>query len=284
MAATRRYRLLAAIVIALPLTALAGDREPAGGDNVRPHAVGERPFPVGERLSYAVSWVGIRCGSMEIVSFVDRSEKEGPTYRIVVFARTSRFFDGIYRVRSRLDSFFDPVRMSSVRYEEHGLEKKKRKDEVWLVDDRTSEVIRTKNGETTRIPIEVERAYDPLAFIFRLRTMALDVGQAMTLGLMTSRGVAETEARVTELKDVKTKRGHCDAASVIPEPRDKMMFSKSGAMVVWIERAEPHRPCKIEFDLSFGKLVASLEDVEAIDVVDVEAEWADWIGDTGQSE
>jgi hypothetical protein len=274
-----RYRLLAAIAIALPLTALAGAPEVGGTESARPSDVGERPFPVGERLTYAVSWVGIRCGSMEIVSFVDRSAQDHPIYRIVVFARTSRFFDGIYRVRSRLDSFFDPVRMSSVRYEERGLEKKKRKDEIWLVDDRASEVIRTKNGETTRIPIDVERAFDPLAFIFRLRTMPLDLGQVMTLGLMTSRGVAETDARVTELKDVKTKRGRCDAASVVPEPRDKMMFSKSGAMWVWLERADPHRPCKIEFDLSFGKLVASLEEVEEIDTVDVESEWAAWIGD-----
>ena len=48
-----------------------------------------------------------------------------------------------------------------------------------------------------------------------------------------------------------------------PEPRDEMMFSKSGSMVVWIDREEPNRPCRIEFDLSFGTLVASLKSAAA---------------------
>jgi hypothetical protein len=218
----------------------------------------EEVFPVGERLSYAVSWMGIHCGEMEITSFVENDPERGAVYRIVVLMRTTRFFDGIYRVRSRLDSFVDPIRMSSFRYEEHSLEKKRRKDEVWVVDRAAREVVRTKNGETTRIPIEIEQAFDPLAFVFRLRTFDVDEGEEMVLGLMTSKGAVETVARATTRKTVRSKMGPCDAVGVVPEPRDRMMFSKSGSMVVWIDRSVPHRPCRLEFDLSFGKLVASL--------------------------
>ena len=84
------------------------------------------PFPVGETLGYAVSWMGIRCGHMDITSFTETDAEGREIYRIALHAQTTKFFDGIYRVRSRLDSFVDPERMASFRYEEHALEKKKR--------------------------------------------------------------------------------------------------------------------------------------------------------------
>ena len=109
----------------------------------------DEPFPVGERLDYAVSRMGIRCGHMRIASFVEHDETGAEIYRIVPHARTTKFFDGIYKVRSRLDSFVDPVRMASTRYEEHAVEKKKTKDDVWTVDVETGEAVREKNGEVT---------------------------------------------------------------------------------------------------------------------------------------
>jgi len=240
-------------------------------------------YPVGERLSYAISWMGIHCGEMEITSFVDTEAVGGPIYRIVVLARTTKFFDGVYRLRSRLDSYFDPRRMTSIRYEERSIERKKRKTEVWLVDLENQEVVRTKNGNETRIPIEVERANDPLAFIFRLRTMSTEIGHETAIGLMTSKGALDTVARVTKHKKIRTKMGKCDAAAVIPEPRDEIMFSKSGSMVVWIDRHEPHRPCKIEFDLSFGTLSASLRSAEVAPEGGVGENWENWGDSKGKN-
>ena len=257
--------------IRLGRLALAGET----AANALPPA-NETVFPVGETLSYAISWMGVHCGHMEITSYIENDPEGQPMYRIVVLARTTKFFDGVYRLRSRLDSTFDPRRMTSIRYEEHSFEKKKRKDDVWVVDLEAKELVRTKNSVTTRIPIEVERANDPLAFIFRLRTMDAAVGEEMTLGLMTSKGAVETVARATRHKKIRTKMGKCDAVAVIPEPRDNMMFSKSGSMVVWIDRAEPRRPCKIEFDLSFGKLVASLKAAGPGANGAIEVDWENW--------
>lgn len=265
----RRLACAGLASLALPVAA-ASDVEPLS----RPEP--ESMYPVNEHLSYAVSWAGIHCGEMVIVTFRETSAAGEVVDRIVVLMRTSRFFDSIYRVRSRLDSFFDPVQMSSFRYEEHSLEKKKRKDEVWEVDHEAAEVTRTKNGAVTQIPLEVERTFDPLAFIFSLRGMDLEIGSEISLELMTSKGALDTVARATERKEVRTKLGRRDAVAVVPEPRDKMMFSKSGAMVVWVETEPPHRPCRIEFDLSFGRLVASLKSHRAGGAADLPEDWESW--------
>ncbi len=266
------------LIIACHLTAGA---EVAGSD--QPAAVpAPLVFPVDERLSYAISWSGIHCGEMEITSYIDKAAAGGPIYRIVVLTRTTKFFDGIYRLRSRLDSYFDPRRMTSLRYDEKSLEKKKRKNESWIVDLEAMEIVKTRNGEETRFPVEVDRANDPLAFIYRLRMMGTDIGDENVLGLMTSKGAVETVARVTGHKQIRTKMGKCDAASVVPEPRDEMMFSKSGSMVVWIDRKAPHRPCKIDFDLSFGTLTANLKRAEASDAGGVAVDWENWEGSKGE--
>jgi len=229
-----------------------------------------------ERLSYTVSWAGIRCGMLEITSFRETDPEGEAIDRVAVLMRTTRFFDGIYRVRSRLDSFFDPDLMSSVRYEEQSLEKKKRKNEVWVVDHEEGEVVRTKNGNTSQIPFDGSSVLDPLAFIFRLRSKGPEVGSETSFNLMTSKGAVEAVVRATKQKLFKTKAGPCHATAMVPEVSDAILFSKSGKMVVWVDRAAPHRPCRIEIDLSFGKLVASLN--ASADVAgDVEIEdWETW--------
>ena len=272
-----RLKLRACICIAASIVTCSFS---AGADGVSSDSqvAAEAPvvFPVNERLSYAISWMGVHCGEMEITSYIEKASADGPIYRVVVLVRTTKFFDGVYRLRSRLDSYFDPRRMTSIRYDEKSLEKKKRKNETWVVDLEAKEIVRTKNGEESRFPVEVESANDPLAFIYRLRMMDTGIGHETVLGLMTSRGAVETVARVTGHKKIKTKMGKCDAASVVPEPRDEMMFSKSGSMVVWIDRLEPHRPCKIEFDLSFGTLTASLRNAEETAEGGVSTDWETW--------
>ncbi|MEE4271053.1 MAG: DUF3108 domain-containing protein [Thermoanaerobaculales bacterium] len=233
-------------------------------------------LPVGEQLSYSVSWAGIRCGAMRITSFRETDPSGAPIERIVVLLRSSKFFDGIYRVRSRLDSTYDPVLASSVRYRERSQEKKKRKDELWVVDHESSEVVRHGKDGDERIPLAEARVLDPLAFVFSLRSLGTEVEREEVFNLMTSDGVVKTTARTTAAKTFKTKAGRCDAVAVVPEPRDEMLFSKSGAMVVWVERSEPHRPCRIEFDLSFGKLVANLTSVSDGGGEDDIVSWESW--------
>ena len=83
-------------------------------------------------------------------------------------------------------------------------------------------------------------------------------------------------ARATRYKKIKNKMGVCDAVAVIPKPLDEKMFPKAGSMVVWFDRFEPHLPCKIEFDLSFGKLSVNLKKVGVASEGDVGAGWENW--------
>jgi hypothetical protein len=245
---------LAVVLVALCVSAAA-----LGLSADDPDAAPESPFPLDERLFFDIRYLGIHCGTMTIESFSEESE-EGVVHRIVLNARSSRFFDGIYKVRTRIESWFSPDRMSSIRYRNHGREKKRINDDRYEMDFERDEVIRNDNGEISIIPIANHRLHDPLAYLYRLRALAGEEGDSLSLVLMTSRGDLPTLADVVERRRIKTPFGTREALRVVPRPEDATLFRKRGHMEVWVGTDEARLPYRVVFDLSFGKLVARLEE------------------------
>jgi hypothetical protein len=218
------------------------------------------PLPIGEHLTYSVRYLGIHCGLMTLSSFADDSSNG--LYHIVMEARTSSFFDGIYRVRVRIESTYDGARDSSVSYHHHGQEKGDTKDELWTVDFAADQVRRTKDGEVTEIPFTGDRVLDPLSFLYRMRRLLGAAGDRATLPMMTSDGDVETVAEVAEKKSVKTPFGRREVLVVVPYPAKDELFSKKGRMEIWVGADDDRLPYRIVFDLPFGKLMAKLAKVE----------------------
>jgi hypothetical protein len=224
-------------------------------------APADPPFPVNERLSYEVSWMGVYCGRMTLASFVD-GEGDDATYHIVMTARTSKPFDQVYRVRSRIESEFSGRLMSTVRYHDVSREKKRVNDDLYQIDLERAEVHRTNNGKEQTFSLADGHVYDPLAYIYRLRRLVPESGTDVSLALATADGAVETVARVEERRRIRTPLGRREAMVVIPQPRDEMLFSKSGEMEIWLGTDDEGTPYRVVFDLSFGKLVAELVEVE----------------------
>lgn len=243
------------VVLAVGAVLLAG--QPSRDDAATAPPV----IPLDDVLSYGVSWAGIHCGAMTLESSVEQT-REGPTYRIVMTARTSKFFDGIYRVRSRIESVFSGARMSSVSYHEETHEKKKTKDSLWEVDFDHRRVVHTEDGKIEEVPISSLQVHDPLAFIYRVRLLVDEPGDQVTLAMVTSDGGVDTVAEVVERATISTPFGKREALRIVPRPKDEMLFSKKGSMSVWIATDETRIPYRIEFDLAFGTLVAKLKKVE----------------------
>ena len=88
---TRSMILVGIAIFALPVMTGAAGAETTGRDLEEV----EQPFPVGETLGYAVSWMGIRCGHMDITSFTETDADGGTIYRITLHAQTTKFFDGM---------------------------------------------------------------------------------------------------------------------------------------------------------------------------------------------
>ena len=249
-----RQRLAAAVMAAAFTAAPAAAQDDALLSNLP-------PIPIGENLTYNVRYLGIHCGVMTLASFRDSDVPS--LYHIVLEARTSSFFDGIYRVRVRIESLYVGARDSSLTYRHVGHEKGEVKDELWQVDFDSDEVRRTRDGKLKVIPFEGERVLDPLSFLFRLLRLLDSVGDRTTLPLMTSDGVVATAAEVTSKELVKTPFGKREVLVATPYPDNDELFDKKGKIEMWVG-ADPDRlPYRVIFDLPFGKLSAKLVRVDA---------------------
>ena len=232
----------------------------AGGDEP-PTATGQTAIPIDDVMHYGVSYAGIHCGAMTLESFVEETAEDGPVYHIVMTARTSKFFDAIYKVRTRIESFYSGRRLSSIRYHEHSVEKGKVKDKLYVVDFEQSHVRRTEGDDEMVIPIVSQQVYDPLAFLYRVRRLVDGPGDSVTLTMMTTDGDLDTVAEVKEKARISTPFGKREALKVVPRPVDDMIFSREGTMRVWVSDDERRIPYRVEFELDFGTLVAKLKSI-----------------------
>jgi hypothetical protein len=221
---------------------------------------GTVPFPLDERLHYQISWMGLHCGRMTLESFAEHGDGD-VLYHVVMTGRSSSFFDGIYKVRGRIESWYSGNQMSSIRYRDVRQEKKKHSDDLWEIDSIEGTIIHTSGDEIEEIPLDTDQVLDPLAYLYRLRLLAGDLGDRIPLTMVTSDGAVKINAEVVEAKRIKTPFGKLDAVRVVPRPESEKL-AKRGRIGIWIGKDERRTPYRLIFDLSFGKLVAKLIEVE----------------------
>ncbi len=232
----------------------------AGAALVGPGAAADEPppFAVGEKLAYEVRYLGLHCGDMTLETF----RGDDGDYRIVMTARTTPFFDSIYRVRMRLESWFDPDVGSSIRYRETSFEKDEVSIKEYRLDLEQGVVRELEDGEETeRFDIHVRPVHDPLAFLFRARKLLGVDGMPVVLNLIGSGKAAPVRVEIVDRKTTSTPSGRRPADVAVPRTTDQLLFSRKGQMEMWLSVDQARVPYRIQFDLAFGSLKAKLESV-----------------------
>ena len=214
-------------------------------------------IPVDSRLAYKVEYLGITCGQMTLESRLE-DYRGKPAYHIIMTARNSTFFNKIYRVDGRIESWVDVETMSTLAYTSDITEKGKRKIKRYIIDREAGVVRAEKHGEVETIPYDGGPALDPLAFVFRGRALAGKPGTSFTQPILTDRGPVETKSNVGELKRFKTADGKRELLPVQPMPAEEGVFSRKGEFVYWIDPGPDRKLYRLDAKLGWGRLVAKL--------------------------
>lgn len=258
MRAGRRSRSITVVVAAVLAAVAAGAFMYRSEPGAR---AGERTlprFPTDGPWRYKVEYLGITCGHMTLES--RREDYQGrPAYHVIMTARNSKFFNRIYRVDGRIESWVDAETLSSLAYISDISEKKRRKIRSYRVERERGVVVAERDGEATELAYEGGAALDPLAFVFRGRVLAGAPGSSFSLTLLTDKGALETVSKVTGERTVRTHEGKRDLIEIQPMTADGEMFSRKGEFAYWVDPGPERTLHKLDFKLGFGRLVASLE-------------------------
>ena len=229
-------------------------------------AASQTPFAAGEAsrfsldgpFAYSVEYLGVTCGHMTLESRLEEYRGR-PAYHVVMTARNSKFFNKIYRVDGRIESWVDPATMTTIAYESDITEKGERKIRRYEVQPEKGVVVADKYGEISEIPYDGRPALDPLAYVYRGRALADPGVEDFSLSLLTDKGVVSTVSQIGERKRFSTYDGKRELQRIQPMTPDAEMFSRKGEFIYWIDPGPTRTLYRLDFKLGFGRLLAKLQ-------------------------
>jgi len=214
-------------------------------------------FPTDGPFAYRVEYLGVTCGQMTLESRLEEFEGR-PAYHVIMTARNSKFFNKIYRLDGRIDSWVDAETMSTIAYESDITERGDRDIKRYRIDRDRGVATSEKNGKVTEVAFEGGPALDPMAFVYRSRVLASGPGTTYSVRVLTDRGVVEAVSLVGEKKRFSTYDGERELLRLQPITANGEMFSRRGEFVLWIDPGPARTLHRLDFKLGFGRLKAEL--------------------------
>jgi len=217
-----------------------------------------QPFRAGESLKFSVSYGFINAGAAYLEVPEVREWNGRPVYQLLARAESNRFFSGIYKVRNRIESFWDSAGHFSLRYAENRREGKHRAQSE-IVFDYAKQEARYHDGQTFPIPPEVQ---DALSSFYYTRTMALPLGGSVYFDYHASRKSVPLEVKVLGREQIETPAGRFDCIVIEPLLKAGGIFKNKGRLVIWLTDDERRMPVLMKSKVLIGSISATLVEMK----------------------
>ena len=218
-----------------------------------------RPFRPGESLRFSVQYGIIKAGTawLEVPAVADYDSHA--VYTLLARAESNKFFSNFYKVRNRIESYWDSSGHFSRRYAEKRREGKYKFDGEIRFDYRRQEAV-YKDGRTFPIPPGVQ---DALSSFYFTRTQALPLGGSVLFDYHASRKSAPMEVRVLGRERVKTPAGEFSCVVIEPVLKAGGIFKNKGRLVIWLTDDERRMPVLMKSKVLIGSISVVLTEARA---------------------
>jgi hypothetical protein len=209
-----------------------------------------RPFSAGEKLRFSVQYGFIKAGSawLEIPDVREYNGRQ--VYTLVARAESNSFFSRFYKVRNRIESFWDSAGLYSLRYAENRREGGHRaKNEILFDYDQQRAVY--PDGLAVPIPPEVQ---DALSSFYFTRTRALPLGGSVFFDYHAGRKSQPLEVKVLGRQKVDTPAGKFDCVAIEPVLKAGGIFKNKGRLVIWLTDDERRMPVMMKSKVAIGSI------------------------------
>ncbi|MCD4814173.1 DUF3108 domain-containing protein [bacterium] len=226
---------------------------------LRPNAA----FGPGERLHFSIEYFGISAGYATL-SVNPGPEMNGrPTLHIVAEARTHPAFEWFFKVRDRIESFFDAQSLFSWRYEKHLREGKYSNDSHMIYDQVNRKVIKDKGRTIIDAPPLVQ---DVLSEFYFYRTLEQEIGDETTIPVLADDGKQyEVLVKVIRREKVRVPAGEFDCLVVEPYLKFEGVFKHQGKIHIWLTNDKRRVPVLIKSGIIIGTIDIVLRDAAVVD-------------------
>lgn len=233
----------------------------------------DRSFAVGEKLTFSLTWMGIRGGTatLEVKEVVRLNGLEA--YRIISTARTTPFFSTFFRVEDRVETFLEAAELYSMRFEKHLREGRYRHDSVTVFDQKrlmanyryvdhgrrkeeaSVNPLEYNQGQDYPIPPRVQ---DELSSFYFYRTQKIIPGTKTFVETFASKKNWQVEVRAIKREVVETPAGTFNTILIEPLLKFEGIFQRKGKVYIWLTDDEYKIPVMLKSKIVIGSIYATL--------------------------
>ena len=210
----------------------------------------EQPFRPGESLKFAVQYGIVRAGTAYLEIPQVRDWKGHEVYAFTARAESNAFFSRFYKVRNKIESYWDPRAQYTWRYSEDRREgSHKFRSEIEFDHDRNEAIY--PDGQAYPIPPQVQ---DALSAFYYTRTQALPLGGSIVFDYHASKKSQPLQVRVIGRERVNTPAGTFDCVAIEPIMRAGGIFKNNGRLVIWLTEDARRMPVLMRSRVAIGSI------------------------------
>ena len=210
-----------------------------------------RPIRTGEYLKFSVRYGIISAGDAYLEVPEVRTYQGRPVYTLLARAESNKFFSAFYKVRNRIESFWDTTGHYSRRYYENRHEGGYHEQNEIRFDYNRGEAIYSGDGQTIAIP---DGCQDALSSFYFTRTQALPIGGSVIFDYHASHRSQPIEVRVLGRQRVETPAGTFDCVVIEPVLRAAGIFKNQGRLVIWLTDDDRRMPVMMKSKVTIGSI------------------------------
>lgn len=223
-----------------------------------------RAFAPGEKLLFSVEYMGIAAGFATLSVEPGPLMNGRPTLHLIATARTHPAFEWFFKVRDRIESFFDSRGLFSWRYEKHLREGGYSNDSIMIYEQGKREVV--KDEGRNRVPAP-PLAQDVLSEFYFYRAMMPPLGQELSIPVVADDGKTyEVIVKSLRREKVRVPAGEFNCIVVQPQMKFEGVFQSKGEINIWLTDDARRVPVLVKSAIIIGTIDVVLRDAVVVDV------------------
>jgi len=226
--------------------------------------LGKRPFEVGERLTYDISWLNITAGTavMEVAKMEGKMEgnAERAFAKLVGTAQSRPIITKFFPVDNRVESEVDLGTLVPEHMTFRRREGKKKEDIEYVFLQKEGKVIAVRGGITEALPIPAG-TQDIISCLYYARTvLPMKPGASLAMNVYHDKKNRPVDVRVEAIETVDTPWGKLETARLLVIMPFHGLFMNQGNIRVWMTTDDRRTPVRMKAKVVIGSIMADLTD------------------------
>lgn len=225
-------------------------------------------FQDGEKLTFTVKY-GVVHAAEAILEARTDTYQGNPVWYLSTNARTYPFFDVFFKVRDKVESWWDKSTLLPYKFSKTLQEGTYKQHRVMFFDQsKNTSSYHKWSYKKQKYNVEqvsiLSASQDVLSAFYYIRNQSLVPGKTLSVNITIDGRSVATNVVVHRREKVKTIFGTMNCLVIEPKLKKEGIFRQSGKITIWISDDAYKIPVKMESAVSFGSFVAVLKEAQNV--------------------